>query len=86
MKWTLTASTLTATAEGLNFVLEPVSWSIWDLAQAKESACFLANQKAVGLNPWTPGATVRLFFREPDSVPKEAHSGQRRPVCTKREK
>lgn len=65
MTWTRSNSIHTATAAGLNFTLEPTPWSIWSLDQAKASAAHLANLKACGLEPWTPGATVRLFYREP---------------------
>lgn len=64
MNWTKSNGAHTATAEGLNFVLEPTDWSIWDLAQAKESARHIAARKASGETGWANGFTVRLFFRE----------------------
>ena len=68
MNWTTTNATHTTTAAGLEFILEPTPWSIWSLDQAKASARHIANLKACGLNPWTPGATVRLFYRARQAV------------------
>ncbi len=60
--------TYTATAQGLNFTLEPQSWSIWDLSQCQASAAHIANLKQCGSDPWCPGSTVKLFYR-PDQAP-----------------
>jgi hypothetical protein len=62
MNWTKSGGIFTAHAQGLDFILEPAEWSIWDLSQAKASALHLANLKASG-TPWAPGLTVRLFYR-----------------------
>ena len=53
-----------ATAQGLNFTLEPTDWSIWTIDQAKDSARHLANLKQCGASPWVPGCQVKLFYRE----------------------
>ncbi len=68
MTWTTTDATHTTTAAGLEFTLEPTDWSIWSLDQAKATVHHIANLKACGLNPWTPGATVRLFYRAGQAV------------------
>ena len=68
MNWTESNGEWIANSQGLEFVLQPTDWSIWDLDQAKDSARHLANLKQCGLNPWCPGSTVKLFYR-PDQAP-----------------
>ena len=63
MIWSKSKGVHTANSEGLNFVLEPTDWSIWDLDQAKASALHIANLKAYGLSPWAPGCQAKLFYR-----------------------
>ena len=63
MTWTESNGTWSANSQGLEFTLQPTDWSIWDLAQAMDSARHLANLKQCGLNPWCPGSTVKLFYR-----------------------
>jgi hypothetical protein len=82
MTWTESATgAFTATDEGLNFVLEPVSWSIWSLEQAKDSARYLADQKRCGANPWVPGCQVKLYYRPEglDTPPPIKVRGRRKP-------
>lgn len=86
MTWTTSNGIHTATAAGLQFVLEPTPWSIWSLDQAKASADHLANLKACGLNPWTPEATARLFYRHPAEEQKEHHGARACPSRSKRVK
>ncbi len=70
MTWTESGNTYTTAAEGLEFVLEPTDWSIWDLDQAKASARHLANLRACGANSWAPGVVVRLSYRTPGEAQK----------------
>jgi len=69
MTWREDSGTHTAHAQGIEFALEPTTWSIWDLGQAKASAAHIANLKACGLNPWVPGSTVKLFYRASEGPP-----------------
>ena len=76
LNWTTTDATHTTTAAGLEFTLEPTDWSIWSLDQAKATARHIANLKACGLNPWTSGATVRLFYWAPGKEQNEHLAGR----------
>ena len=69
MTWTESNGEWSANSQGLEFVLQPTDWSIWDLDQAKASAAHIANLKRCGANPWCPGSTVKLFYRASEAPP-----------------